>query len=50
MGALVAVASVIGAARKESAENTIRNLAGFNVFKDKVTGAKEINSPRTAPC
>lgn len=24
---------------KESAENTILNLAGFNVFADKVTGA-----------
>jgi predicted phage terminase large subunit-like protein len=40
-----------GSGGKESAENTIRNLAGFNVFKDKVTGAKEIRAePFVAQC
>lgn len=30
-----------GSGGKESAENTIRNLAGFRVFADRVTGSKE---------
>jgi predicted phage terminase large subunit-like protein len=30
-----------GSGGKESAENTIRNLAGFRVYADKVTGSKE---------
>jgi predicted phage terminase large subunit-like protein len=30
-----------GSGGKESAEHTIRNLAGFRVFADKVTGSKE---------
>jgi len=30
-----------GSGGKESAEATIRNLAGFNAFADKVTGSKE---------
>jgi predicted phage terminase large subunit-like protein len=30
-----------GSGGKESAENTIRNLAGFHVYADRVTGSKE---------
>ena len=30
-----------GSGGKESAENTIRNLRGFKIYADKVTGAKE---------
>jgi predicted phage terminase large subunit-like protein len=30
-----------GSGGKESAENTIRNLAGYRVFADRVTGSKE---------
>jgi predicted phage terminase large subunit-like protein len=33
-----------GSGGKESAEATIRNLAGFRVFPDRVTGAKEIRA------
>jgi predicted phage terminase large subunit-like protein len=33
-----------GSGGKESAESTIRNLAGFKVFADKVTGSKEIRA------
>jgi predicted phage terminase large subunit-like protein len=33
-----------GSAGKESAEATIRNLAGFNVFADKVTGSKVVRA------
>ena len=33
-----------GSGGKESAEATIRNLAGFNCIADKVTGAKEIRA------
>jgi predicted phage terminase large subunit-like protein len=33
-----------GSSGKESAENTMRNLAGFNVVADKVTGAKEVRA------
>ncbi len=33
-----------GSGGKESAENTIRNLAGFSVKADKVTGDKEIRA------
>ena len=33
-----------GSAGKESAENTIRNLAGYKVFADKVTGSKEVRA------
>src|SRR5262249_45290377 len=33
-----------GSGGKESAEETIRNLAGFIVFADKVTGSKEVRS------
>lgn len=33
-----------GSGGKESAENTIRNLAGHRVYADKVTGAKEIRA------
>jgi len=33
-----------GSGGKESAESTIRRLAGFNVYADKVTGAKEIRA------
>jgi len=33
-----------GSAGKESAEATIRNLAGFNVFADKVTGSKQVRA------
>jgi predicted phage terminase large subunit-like protein len=33
-----------GSGGKESAEATIRNLAGFNVFADKVTGSKEVRA------
>ena len=30
--------------RKESAENTVRNLAGFYVSADRVTGSKEVRA------
>ena len=33
-----------GSGGKESAENTIRNLAGFKVYADKVTGSKEVRA------
>src|SRR5262249_54420238 len=33
-----------GSGGKESAEATIRNLAGFRVFADKVTGSKEVRA------
>jgi len=33
-----------GSGGKESAESTIRNLAGFRVYADKVTGEKKIRS------
>jgi predicted phage terminase large subunit-like protein len=33
-----------GSGGKESAENTIRNLAGYRVYADKVTGAKEVRA------
>jgi predicted phage terminase large subunit-like protein len=33
-----------GSGGKESAEATIRNLAGFNAFADKVTGSKELRA------
>ena len=33
-----------GSGGKESAESTIRNLAGYRVFADRVTGAKEIRA------
>ena len=33
-----------GSGGKESAEHTIRNLRGFNVVADKVTGAKEVRA------
>jgi predicted phage terminase large subunit-like protein len=38
-----------GSGGKESAENTLRNLTGFRVFADRVTGAKEVRAePFTA--
>ena len=33
-----------GSGGKESAESTIRNLAGYRVFADKVTGSKEVRA------
>lgn len=33
-----------GSGGKESAENTIRNLAGYCVYADKVSGAKEVRA------
>lgn len=33
-----------GSSGKESAENTVRNLAGFMVKSDRVTGAKEVRA------
>jgi predicted phage terminase large subunit-like protein len=33
-----------GSAGKESAENTIRNLAGFRVYADRVTGSKQVRA------
>lgn len=33
-----------GSGGKESAEATIRNLAGYSVFADKVTGSKEVRA------
>jgi predicted phage terminase large subunit-like protein len=33
-----------GSGGKESAESTIRNLAGFRVYADKVTGHKEVRA------
>lgn len=33
-----------GSGGKESAESTIRNLAGFNVIADRVSGAKEVRA------
>jgi predicted phage terminase large subunit-like protein len=38
-----------GSAGQESVENTIRNLAGFQVYADKVTGSKQVRAePFTA--
>jgi predicted phage terminase large subunit-like protein len=33
-----------GSGGKESAENTIRRLAGYTVFADKVTGSKDVRA------
>lgn len=33
-----------GSGGKESAENTVRNLAGYRVYTDRVTGAKEVRA------
>lgn len=33
-----------GSGGKESAENTVRNLAGYNCYVDRVTGAKEVRA------
>ena len=33
-----------GSAGKESAENTIRNLAGFRVYAERVTGSKQVRA------
>ena len=33
-----------GSAGKESAENTIRSLAGFRVYADRVTGSKQVRA------
>jgi predicted phage terminase large subunit-like protein len=33
-----------GSGGKESVENTIRNLAGFTVYPDKVTGSKKVRA------
>jgi predicted phage terminase large subunit-like protein len=40
----VAIEQEPGSGGKESAEATIRNLAGFNVYADKVTGSKEVRA------
>lgn len=40
----VYVEQELGSGGKESAENTIRNLAGHRAYADKVTGAKEIRA------
>lgn len=40
-----------GSGGKESAENTIRNLAGFKVYKEPVTGSKDVRmQPFEAQC
>jgi phage terminase large subunit-like protein len=40
-----------GSGGKESAESTVRNLAGLRVFTDKPTGAKEVRAePFVAQC
>jgi predicted phage terminase large subunit-like protein len=33
-----------GSGGKESAEATVRNLAGFRVFTDRVTGSKQVRA------
>jgi predicted phage terminase large subunit-like protein len=33
-----------GSGGKESAESTVRNLAGWNIYVDKVTGSKEVRA------
>jgi predicted phage terminase large subunit-like protein len=33
-----------GSSGKESAENTMRNLAGFSVYADRVTGSKQVRA------
>ena len=38
---MIVVEQEPGSAGKESAENTIRNLAGFRVYADRVTGSKQ---------
>jgi hypothetical protein len=38
-----------GLGGKESAESTIRNLPGFLVYADKVTGAKEVRAIPSRP-
>jgi predicted phage terminase large subunit-like protein len=40
----VVVEQVPGSGGKESAENTLRNLAGFSAHADKVTGSKEVRA------
>jgi predicted phage terminase large subunit-like protein len=44
VGYKVVVEQEPGSGGKESAETTIRNLAGFNVVADRVTGSKEVRA------
>lgn len=59
----IGIEQELGSVGKESAEATIRNLAGRHVFADRVTGSKEARAqpfaaadrgtamlPRSAPC
>jgi predicted phage terminase large subunit-like protein len=41
---MIVVEQEPGSAGKESAENTIRNLAGFRVYADRVTGSKQVRA------
>jgi predicted phage terminase large subunit-like protein len=41
---MIVVEQEPGSAGKESTENTIRNLAGFRVYADKVTGSKHVRA------
>jgi predicted phage terminase large subunit-like protein len=41
---MIVVEQEPGSAGKESAENTIRNLAGFPVYADRVTGSKQVRA------
>jgi predicted phage terminase large subunit-like protein len=41
---MIVVEQEPGSAGKESTENTIRNLAGFRVYADRVTGSKQVRA------
>ena len=41
---MIVVEQEPGSAGKESAENTSRNLAGFRVYADRVTGSKQVRA------
>jgi predicted phage terminase large subunit-like protein len=41
---MIVVEQEPGSAGKESADNTIRNLAGFRVYADRVTGSKQVRA------
>ena len=41
---MVVVEQEPGSAGRESADNTIRTLAGFQVYADRVTGSKQVRA------
>jgi len=44
LNVLIGIEQEPGSGGKESADNTIRNLAGFNIYKDSPTGDKEFRA------